>query len=325
MSRPLPGPWGPLVLLVGLPLLFLSACERAPEVELALQAPRALITDRPAFDGDVAFRLLTTQVAFGPRVPGWEGHQAQLAWMTGLLGDLADSLELQPFEFVTSTGDTLPITNLLARFNLAASRRILLLTHWDTRPWSDQADDPAERDFPVPGANDGASGTAILLQLAALMALDPPPMGVDLLFVDGEDYGPGTEDMFMGSRHFAQGLALENPWEYGVLLDLVGDADPLFPVEAYSAQNAREVVERVWQVAHDLGHGEFFPTRVGGGVTDDHIYLTAAGLPTADVIDFDYGPQNSLWHTPRDVPENTSAETLEMVGEVVTELVYRGG
>ncbi len=303
--------------------LFLPACEGEPDVEL--EAPRALLTERPSFDGDVAYRLLTTQVAFGPRVPGWEGHRAQLQWMTGLLTDLADTLEIRPFSSVLSTGDTLHLTNLLARFNAGAEPRILLLTHWDTRPWSDQAADPAERDVPVPGANDGASGTAVLLQLAALMSLSPTPVGVDLLFVDGEDYGPGTEDMFFGSRRFAAGLPPEPPWAYGVLLDLVGDADPLFPVESYSAEYALEVVERVWQVAHDLGYGEFFPTRVGGAVMDDHVFLNRAGLPTADIIDFDYGPGNGFWHTPRDVPENTSPRTLEMVGEVVTELIYRGG
>ena len=299
------------------------ACDS--ESDLPGGGPRALVADRPSFDGEVAQRLIRTQVDFGPRVPGWEGHSRQLEWMTGLLEGLADTLELQPFEFVTSQGDTLFLTNLLARFNREAEERILLLAHWDTRPWSDAAADPDEREIPVPGANDGGSGTAILLQLAALMSLNPPPWGVDLLFVDGEDYGPGTQDMFMGSRHFADALPAEPPWAYGVLLDLVGDADPSFPVEGYSAERARPVVNLVWRIADDLGYGSFFPTRVGPYAQDDHLFLNDAGLPTIDIIDFQYGPGNQFWHTPRDTPENTSARTLGMVGEVMAELVYRGG
>jgi Zn-dependent M28 family amino/carboxypeptidase len=245
--------------------------------------------------------------------------------MLGILGESADSLELQTLQHVTSQGDTLPLTNVLASFNPAATRRILLLTHWDTRPWSDQSLDPAERDLPVPGANDGASGTAILLHLAEIMAGEAPPGGVDLLFVDGEDYGPGTEDMFVGSRRFAEGLPEDLPWTYGLLLDMVGDRDPFFPVEAYSAEFAPQIVQRVWGVARQLGYGRYFPTRVGPRVVDDHLPLNQAGLPTVNIIDFEYGPGNRLWHTPRDTPENTSSETLRMVGEVVTELVYRGG
>jgi hypothetical protein len=285
--------------------------------------PRAV--DRPVFDGQAAMEFVRTQVEFGPRVPGGEGHRLQLEWMTELLGQWADTVEAQPVDYVTSSGETLALTNLLARFNPEAEHRILILTHWDTRPWSDQSLDPAERQIPVPGANDGASGTAILLHLAQLMARDGPPAGVDLLFVDGEDYGPGPEDMFIGTRHFARNLPEPLPWTYGLLLDMVGDQDPRFPVEATSAEAAPRVVQRVWGVAQELGYGPYFPTRVGVRVMDDHVPLIEAGLPTVDLIDFEYGPENRLWHTPRDVPENVSAQTLRMVGDVVTELVYRGG
>ncbi len=283
------------------------------------------LAPRPAFDGEAARELVLTQVGFGPRVPGREGHRMQLAWMMELLAGWADTLEVRPLEYVTSGGEELQLTNLLARFNVDAEHRILLLTHWDTRPWSDQSLDPVKREIPVPGANDGGSGTAILLHLAALMAEAPPPAGVDLLFVDGEDYGPGPEDMFVGSRHFARNLPNPLPWTYAVLLDMVGDRDPLFPVEAYSAEAAPPIAQRIWRVAHDLGYGPSFPTRVGPRVMDDHVPLIEAGLPTVDIIDFEYGPGNRLWHTPEDTPENVSSGTLGMVGDVVTELVYRGG
>jgi hypothetical protein len=281
--------------------------------------------ERPSFDGAEAHRLIRDQVGFGPRVPGTDGHAAQLAWMEGLLAVWADEVELQPFSFTTSQGMALNLTNVLARFRPDREDRILLLTHWDTRPRSDRAQELEDRGIPVPGANDGASGTAILLHLAELMSGQPPPLGVDLLFVDGEDYGPWTRDMFIGSTYFAATMHRPVPWRYGVLLDMVGDLDPRFPIEGYSADYAPDIAQKVWQVAHDLGFGPYFPVSVGSRVLDDHVPLNKAGLLTIDIIDFEYGPGNSLWHTPDDVPGNTSPETLRMVGEVVTELVYRGG
>jgi glutaminyl-peptide cyclotransferase len=212
-----------------------------------------------------------------------------------------------------------------ARFVPEATRRILLLAHWDTRPRSDAAADPALHDTPVPGANDGASGTAVLLVLARLFAESPPPMGVDLLFTDGEDYGPGVEDMLLGARRYAATLPDEGRPVYGLLLDMVGDADPGFPVEEYSAQYANVVVRKVWRVAERLGYGRYFPGGVGQRLMDDHIPLIEAGLPTANLVDFSYGPDNRYWHTPDDTPDRLSAATLEMVGEVVAELIYSGG
>jgi hypothetical protein len=281
--------------------------------------------ERPIFDGAVAHELIQEQVAFGPRVPGTAGHAAQLAWMEDLLELWADQVEPQPFSFTTSRGTSLGLTNLLARFRPEMADRILLLTHWDTRPWSDQAPDIEDRDIPVPGANDGGSGTAVLLHLAELMWKVPPPVGVDLLFVDGEDYGPGTQDMFMGSSYFAATMPRPLPWRYGLLLDMVGDMDPSFPIEGYSAEYAPLICQEIWQVAHELGFAPFFPAGVGSRVLDDHVPLNKAGLETVDLIDFEYGPGNRLWHTPQDIPLNTSPETLRMVGEVVTELVFRGG
>jgi Zn-dependent M28 family amino/carboxypeptidase len=131
--------------------------------------------------------------------------------------------------------------------------------------------------------------------------------------------------MFAGSRDFAENLAEPLPWAYALLLDMVGDRDPLFPIEAYSAEAASPIAQRIWRVAHDLGYGANFPTRVGPRVTDDHVFLIQAGLPTVDIIDFEYGPGNRLWHTPEDTPENVSSGTLGMVGDVVAEVVYRGG
>lgn len=280
----------------------------------------------PTFDGETALELVRRQVAFGPRVPGTPGHASQLGWMIARLDSLAPEVTADTFTHVTTGQDTLTLTNVVARFRPEESRRILLLAHWDTRPWSDAAPDSSLHQVPVPGANDGASGTAVLLHLAELLAQAPPPLGVDLLLTDGEDYGPTPDDMFLGAIRYAEGLAeMEVRPVYGVLLDMVGDADPLFPVEGYSAQYASVVVRKVWDAAERLGFGDTFPRRAGPPVGDDHIPLIEAGLATANIIDFSYGPGHAYWHTPDDVPENLSARTLGMVGQVVTELVYSGG
>ena len=279
--------------------------------------------ERPAFDADRAFQDLERQVAFGPRIPGSTGHAQQLEWLETELRALADTVLLDPFEHLTAEGHKLDLTNVIARFGPADGSRLLLLTHWDTRPKADQSFEAADREEPVPGANDGASGTAILLELARMFNEQPPPGGVELLFTDGEDYGPSTDDMFLGARHYVAGIGSENPPAYGILLDMVADADPGFPVEAYSMEGAGQVVQRVWGIAADLGYRRFFPMDRTVRVIDDHVQFNNAGIPVADVIDFDYGPGNGFWHTPRDVPGNTSARTLLMVGDVVAEVVYR--
>ena len=308
-----------LLLGVGLPLS--SGCSEAGGGDPAIEER----VERPDFPGDEAHRLLREQVAFGPRIPGQVGHQRQLEWMRKLLEERADTLVIQPFSATTSGGATLQLTNLFARFRPEQTDRILLIAHWDTRPRADQSTESADREKPVPGANDGASGTAILLQLAEVLRQAPPPLGVDILLVDGEDFGPGTDDMFFGSRHFAANLPSGYRPLYGVLLDMVGDRDLRIPVEGYSAEKAPEVVQRVWAVARDLGYGEVFVNTPGGYVSDDHVPLNDAGIRTIDIIDFEYGPGNRFWHTLADAPENTAPESLDIVGEVVTELVYRGG
>ena len=279
----------------------------------------------PSFDGAAALAHVETQVAFGPRVPGSSGHAAQLSWMLDQLQPHASDVVADTFSHVTTGGDSLILTNVRARFVPQQSRRIVILAHWDTRPTSDQAADSADHSIPVPGANDGGSGTAVLLALAPLLAQIAPPVGVDLLFVDGEDYGPGVEDMLLGARHYAETVSDEDRPIYGLLLDMVGDAQPSFPVEQISAQFANPIVQKVWRAAERLGYRDYFPTAVGESLTDDHVPLIENGIPTANMIDFTYGPNNGYWHTPQDTPDKLSAATLDMVGQVVVELIYSGG
>ena len=300
---------------------------RRPRGVEASDAPRPIEgVVPPDFDPGKALALIETQVGFGPRVAGTPGHTAQLSWMTAYLRERADTLIVQPFVHTSSTGARLPMANLFVRFRPEMTDRILLLAHWDTRSVADQDPDPARRDEPIPGANDGGSGTALLMHMADLLSVQPPPIGVDILLVDGEDYRPG--EMYLGAKHFAANrpVAGYSP-RYAILVDLIADHDPSFPVEGYSAQYAPDVVRRVYALAHEIGLGSMFPLIQGPTVDDDHVPLNQAGIPTIDIIDFggSFAPGAGVWHTHADDLSAVSVRGLEAVGTVLTELVYRGG
>ncbi|MGH7553714.1 MAG: M28 family peptidase [Longimicrobiales bacterium] len=280
--------------------------------------------DAPRFSADSAFAFLKRQVEFGPRVPGTPGHAQQLEWMTGLLRSWADTVELQAFTH-DAEGTRLDLTNVFARFRPTATDRILLVAHWDTRPTADGESDSERRAMPIPGANDGASGTAVLLELARALSQQDPPIGVDLLFVDGEDYGPFGDNMYLGAKYFAANLPAGYKPLYGIVIDMVGDENPVYQIEGNSESSAPEIVQRVWRLAEQMGHGGVFQSRSGITVEDDHVPLNRAGIRTIDIIDFDYGPGNSYWHTLEDDIDNTSPRGLGIVGEVMVALIYRGG
>lgn len=306
--------------------LLVACADAGSGAQRGVRPPGGIVVDTariPAFDGDAAFELLKRQVAFGPRVPGMPGHAAQLEWMTSYLKERADTVMLQPFTHTAANGRRLHMTNVFARFRPDATARILVLAHWDTRPTADMDEERPHE--PIDGANDGASGVAVLLQLADMMRRTPPPIGVDVLLVDGEDYGPGENDMYLGAKYFAANQPAGYPPLYGILLDMVADRNPMFPVEGNSSRLAPEVVERVYGVAEQLGLGAYFPRRVGPWVSDDHIPLNQAGIRTINIIDFDYGPGNRYWHTHQDVVENTGPLGLELVGRVLAGVIWSGG
>ncbi len=312
-------------------LLALSACAQGDAGQAGEGAGAGAGSDRiaaeervaPRFDADSAFALLERQVAFGPRVPGTEGHRAQLEWMTSYLRARADTVRIQPFEHVGPRGETLELTNIFAQFRPESRDRVLLVAHWDTRPTADQESDDALRSRPIAGANDGASGVAVLLQLADVLSSHSPPIGVDLLLVDGEDYAP--DHMYLGAKHFAARKPPGYEPLYGVLVDMVADRSPRYPQEGQSRRLAPEVVERVWRMAERLGYDREFPRSPGIAITDDHIPLNDAGIRTIDIIDFEYGPGNQYWHTHADSLDQVAPEGLEAVGTVLAELLYRGG
>lgn len=285
-----------------------------------LAALRVAPPSRPEFDGQRAFRHLTRQVEFGPRVPGTAGHRACRDYLVETLRPLADSVERQDFSR-TVRGVALPMTNVVARWKGRGSGEgALLCAHWDTRPTADQERTPERRRQPIPGANDGASGTAVLLELARLFRQSPPPVPVMMVFFDGEDYGPGVEAMFLGSRYFTAHLPPDTP-RRGILLDMVGDRDLEIPQEGHSLQQAPDVVQEVYAIARRLGLSRHFPAIPGSFIEDDHLPLHGRGLKVIDLIDFQYGPFHSWWHTLEDTPDKCSPASLDAVGDVVHEWV----
>lgn len=271
------------------------------------------------FDGATALSYVERQLAFGPRIPNTDGHRRAGDWILEHLRVRADSVEVQRFTHVTEDGDTLRLRNLIGRFRPDHGERILLLAHWDTRPRADASANLGDQQLPVPGANDGASGVAILLGVADQLDSMPPAYGVDLLFVDGEDYGDfsSDRDVLIGSRYFAAHLPEGYHPLFAVLFDMVGDRDLAIPQEGNSVNGAPEVVDRVWRVARELGYERVFRPRVGPYVTDDHVPLLEAGIRAIDVIDFTY----PYHHTREDTLDKVSAESLEVVGNVAVAVV----
>jgi hypothetical protein len=281
------------------------------------------LASRREFDGEVALSYVAAQLDFGPRVPGTDGHRRTGDWILARLRERADSAEVQEFAHVTVDGDTLRLRNFIGRFRPELKDRVLLVAHWDTRPKADQSRNLGDQQRPVPGANDGASGVAVLLGVADALKRQAPALGVDLLFVDGEDYGDFgvNKDVLLGSRHYASTLTPDTRPLFAVVFDMVGDRDLELSQESNSVARAPEVVERVWSKARDLGYGRVFRPTVGTSATDDHIPLLEAGVRAIDVIDFDYGPGNSYWHTVEDTLDKVSARSLQIVGDVAVALV----
>jgi len=287
---------------------------------VAIAAPAAC-AGRIEVDGARAQARVAHQVAAGARVPGSASHARILEWIVAETTRLGGRVERQAFTD-SSLGRPLALTNVVARFGpRAAAPRIVLCAHWDSRPWADQDPDSAYRGLPVPGANDGASGVAVLLEVAELMSRRPPRVAVDLVFFDGEDQGGAgdPQDFCLGSRHYAGTLRATGEKPLAVFLfDMVGDRDLEIHPEVQSAERAANLVALVLDAARATGARQFKPDP-RYSITDDHIPLLEAGVPAVDIIDFDY----PAWHTHRDLPDQTSAASLAAVARVAAWIVYR--
>jgi len=287
----------------------------------------------PAFLADSAYSYVAGQVAFGPRNPGSQSHSRCATFLTDKLrGFGADTVMTHTPIIDVPYAGKIRITNILARFNTAMPRRILLLAHWDTRPIAEEDPDPALRDKPIPGANDGASGAGVLLEVARILgSCAKPEVGVDILLVDAEDSGNHNDDTSwcLGTqewlRTYPSGLPGPYSPSFAVLLDMVGAKDARFPREMFSDSFAPQIVNDVWSAAVAAGHSLTFPNARGGAITDDHVLFNKSGIPAIDIIESKNpvtGGFNPTWHTHADDMDNISVKTLEAVGETVIRLLY---
>lgn len=282
-------------------------------------AARETVQNYSLFDGARAFAGIESQVGFGPRVPGTAGHRACAEYLTERLSSLADSAWNDRWDYPNASGDTLELVNICVSFSPEAGRRILLCAHWDTRPVAEHDPDPDQRGLPIPGANDGASGVAVLLELARIFSLERPQAGVDIVLFDCEDYGDfyAGQDVLVGSGRFAEKNRHYRP-ELGILLDMVGDRNARFPYEGNSWASLPQHCQLVWETAESLGYGRIFVKQVGTGVLDDHIPLLKSGIRCIDIVQMGL----PYWHTLQDTPDKCSPSTLEAVGRTLAAVVY---
>lgn len=275
------------------------------------------------FSADSAYSYVKRQVDFGPRVPGSEAHARAGKWLASELERHGALVTLQEAQLKAFDGTMLPARNIFGQYNPGSADRLLLVAHWDSRPWADKDPDPAKRKTPVDGANDGASGVGVLLEVARQLATNAPAKGVDILFVDAEDWGDdGDEDSWaLGAKYF-----VDNPVKPGykpsevIVLDMVGGADARFPREYFSQQNAPQLLDRIYAVAAASGYAPMFPNEIGGAVTDDHVQFIRGGIPAVDIIDYRDG-FHPAWHTSADDMTTIDRRTLGAVGQTIVNLI----
>ena len=279
----------------------------------------------PMFNAEKAYAEIEKQIEFAPRNPNSEGHKKALVYLKTKLEEYSDEVIIQNFEYTGYEGIRLSLSNIIGKFNPQAENRIMLCAHWDTRPWADADPDPAKRSSPISGANDGASGVAIILEVARILSANKLNYGIDIVFFDGEDYGKEGDllNFCLGSKYYS--VAAENNPHFAILLDLVGDKNALFPKESYSIKFAPEIVELVWETAKKVNASKFL-NATGSPIYDDHIPLNSGGIKTINIIDNDYVGQKAInrkfWHTHEDTIDKIGLETLQQVGNVIVKLLY---
>ena len=299
-------------------LLLLTGCKTQSQSVASASPPAPALPPavHSAFDGDRAYADLTAQCALGVRPPGSTAHEKCLDLILKRLTPNVDKVETQKFTFTDPARHvTLHLTNVLGIINPTAAKKVMLFTHWDTRPTADN--DLEHKDQPIMGADDGASGTAAQLELARVFHAHRPNVGVILLFVDGEDWGPGEDKMYLGARYFAAHPGPNKP-DYAILLDMIGKKDVTIYREANSQAWNPELNDKIWNAAAALGYGANFPDTVKYTIGDDHVPFHDAGIPAIDLIDFDY----AYWHTLGDTADKCSPQSLKAVGDVMARVIY---
>ena len=319
-----------------IPLLLLSvllwvACGSKQPKPTA--QPQTAVVVVPTFTADSAYHYTAKQVAFGSRVPNSEPHRLCGDWLEAELERYGAQVKSQRVTLRAYDGTILAARNIIGSFKPELKKRVLLCAHWDSRPWADADPDPKNHRTPILGANDGASGVGVLLEVARQLQAQPTEIGIDIIFFDAEDYGTHAEDnapeegitWCLGSQYWARVPHTEGYMaRFGILLDMVGGKDARFHQEAISKYFAKHIVDKVWAAAHASGNGQWFPYEEGGQITDDHLPVNQlARIPCIDIIG--HYPETGFaptWHTMDDTMDNIDPSVLQAVGQTVLQVIY---
>lgn len=290
----------------------------------------------PSFSSDSAYAHIARQCEFGPRVMNTQAHDSCGLWIAEKLRSYGLEVSLQDADLKAFDGTILHSRNIIARHNAQAQRRIIIASHWDSRPWADNDADSTLHRQPVMAANDGASGVAVMLELARLLQhADSIVVGIDFVCFDAEDYGApywaesqlDDEGFALGAAYWAEHLPQGYQADYGILLDMVGGQSARFYQEGVSLYYAPDIVDRVWSAARDAGYGSTFPNDHGATITDDHLPVNQkAGIKMIDIINHypdcpssTFGP---TWHTTTDDLQHIDPQTLKAVGQTLVQLIW---
>jgi len=312
-------------------VLTFAACAR--QSAKTVEQPSAAV---PAFNADSAYQYTAEQTAFGPRVPNTKAHEDCAKYLSAKLKSFGAEVTVQETTLYLVDNSPINIKNIIGAFQSEKKNRILLCAHWDSRPFADHDINPAARNKPIDGANDGAGACAALLEIARQIGKMQPAAGVDIIFFDAEDWGAHYTDATnrhhgdwcMGSAYWAKNPHIQNYTAmYGILLDMVSGYGAQFYKEYYSVELAPFVVKKVWDAAREAGYGNYFQDIRAGGIEDDHIQVNIyRKIPCIDIIQYHPDSETGFadfWHTLDDNMENVSKETLRAVGQTVLQVIYR--
>lgn len=285
----------------------------------------------PEFNADSAYYFVQKQVDFGARVPNSSAHIACGLWLTQKLKEYSSDVIVQEMKIRAYNGTLLNGKNIIASFNPEKQKRVLLCAHWDTRPFADHDPNPKYHYKPIDGANDGGSGVGVLLEIARLLSITKPMVGIDIIFFDLEDYGEhqslqgkNSDSWCLGSQYWSR-----NPHKagyyanYGILLDMVGAKGAGFTMEGTSMFYAPDIMKKVWSIANRIGFGDIFLYQKTAEITDDHLYINKIiGIPTINIIDYENSGFFEFWHTMNDRMENISPYSLKAAGQTVLQVIF---
>jgi len=320
--------------IIGFAITFFISCGTDKQTSPTKDTEIVEITI-PEFNADSAYHFIAQQIEFGPRVPGSKSSVECADYLSSTLERFGADVIIQKASVRAYNGKILPMQNIIASWNLENKKRVMLCSHWDSRPYADYDPDANKHRTPIDGANDGASGVGVLLEIARHLANLQANIGVDIILFDVEDYGEPKDDQSkikddnwgLGSQYWSRNPHKHNyVARYGILLDMVGAENATFYHEGYSNMYAKHVLNKVWNIAEKLGYSSYFINQSSNYITDDHYYVnTILGLPTIDIIHQDKNSPTGFfpyWHTVEDTLDKISKETLKAVGETLITVVY---